>query len=132
VPGLRVESVTVARGAYEVRIHRVLGAPPGAWVEETGWATGIEEDLESALLALHGWTLQENVPAPAGTAFAPYASVPRLAAPAPGTTLFAALVVLGAPPPEVDVSEVTADSITVRWPDASLTRVTFDPLTVQH
>jgi hypothetical protein len=131
VPGLRVESVTVAIGGYELRVHRVLGAPPDAWVEETGWATGIEEKLESALVPLHGWSTAETVRAPAGTAFAPYASVPRLAARVHGTALFAALVALGARVPEVEVGEVTADSITVRWPDR-VTRVAFDPLTVEH
>ena len=35
VPGLRVESVTVARGPYELRVHRVVGAPPGARVTQT-------------------------------------------------------------------------------------------------
>ncbi|MFI5593787.1 hypothetical protein ACIA5G_52825 [Amycolatopsis sp. NPDC051758] len=39
VPGLRVESVTVARGRHELRAHRVLGAPPGASAEQTGWVT---------------------------------------------------------------------------------------------
>ncbi|MFI5752912.1 DUF2264 domain-containing protein [Streptomyces sp. NPDC051644] len=29
LPGVRVTSVTLARGAIEVRIHRVVGAPPG-------------------------------------------------------------------------------------------------------
>lgn len=129
VPGLRVESVTVARGGDELRIHRVLGAPPGAWVEETGWATGIWEELEANLVPLHGWTTREDVPAPAGTAFARYASVPRLAAPAHGTALFAALVVLGALSPAVEVSEVTADGITVRWPEG-VTRIDFQPLAV--
>lgn len=109
----------------------MVGAPPGAWVEETGWATGIEEQLESALVPLHGWSATEVVRAPAGTAFTPYASVPSLAARVPGTALFAALVVLGARMPEVEVGAVTADSITVHWPDG-ITRVRFDPLTVEH
>jgi hypothetical protein len=132
VPGLRVESVTVALGAYELRVHRVLSAPPDAWVEETGWATGTEEQLLSVLEPLHGWCTRDEVWAPQGTAFTPYASVPRLVAPARGTALFAALVVLGTRPLLVEVTDVTADSITVRWADKSLTKVAFDPVTVQH
>jgi hypothetical protein len=43
VPGLRVQSLTFVRGALELRVHRVLGAPAGARVRLTGWATGEPE-----------------------------------------------------------------------------------------
>ncbi|WP_344563054.1 DUF2264 domain-containing protein [Streptomyces axinellae] len=39
VPSLWVESVTVVRGRWEVRVHRVVGAPEGTRVRLTGWAT---------------------------------------------------------------------------------------------
>ena len=55
VPGLRVESVTVVRGPYELRVHRVVGAPHGARVHQTGWATGPREPLHTALHPLWGW-----------------------------------------------------------------------------
>ncbi len=48
VPGLRVEGVTVAYGRYELRVHRVTGAPEGTRLTHTGWATGPEETLTSA------------------------------------------------------------------------------------
>ena len=132
VPGLRVESVTVASGRYELRVHRVVGAPPGAWAEETGWATGTEDELVSDLVPLHGWSTREEVRAPAGTAFTPYATVPRLAAQVRGTALFAALAVLGLPPTAVaavEIVEATTDSITVRWRDG-VTRIGFAPVAV--
>ncbi|WP_449485747.1 DUF2264 domain-containing protein [Streptomyces avidinii] len=138
-PGLRVQSVTVVRGRDELRVHRVLGAPEGALVEETGWATGPEEPLRSALHPLHGWGAQDEPRAPAGTAFTGWARVPRLTARAEGAVLYAALAVLtGDPdpaPPATAVTGVTVDggSIEVRWADdGSHTRITFGTLRVEH
>jgi hypothetical protein len=125
VPGLRVESVTVGRGPWELRVHRVLGAPAGAHVEQTGWAT----ELPSALFPLHGWTTQDQVRAPQGTAFVSWALIPRLA----GTSgLCASVAVLGAEPDSAPASvvAVSSTSLTVRWADETLTAVDFDPLTV--
>lgn len=76
VPGLRVESVTVVHGRYELRVHRVLGAPPGARVEHTGWATGTDGAVRSGLLGVYGWEAQDVVRAPQGTAFTRWAVVP--------------------------------------------------------
>jgi len=140
VPGLRVQSVTVARGRLELRVHRVVGAPHGAGVEQTGWATGRDEAVRSALHPLHSWTGQDEVRAPAGTAFVPWARVPRLTAEAAtGTTLYAALATLTEEPePEPLAAAVTeviadADSVAVRWADnGSLTRIAFEPVTVEH
>lgn len=127
VPGLRVESVTVARGRYELRVHRVLGAPPGARVELTGWAT---DPGESVLRPLLGWTGQDELRAPQGTAFTRWAVVPRLTADAEGTATFAAVASLSAEPQE-DVEVVAAPAgFDVHWPDAFVTRVTFDPIEV--
>uniref|UniRef100_A0AAU2K328 DUF2264 domain-containing protein n=1 Tax=Streptomyces sp. NBC_00049 TaxID=2903617 RepID=A0AAU2K328_9ACTN len=139
VPGLRVESVTVAKGPYELRVHRVIGAPPGARVHQTGWATGPAEPLVSALHPLHGWHEQDELRAPAGTAFTPWARVPRLSADAEGTALYACLAVLtgqaGAASPAAAVSAVEAgtDTVEVRWAgDGSLTRISFGrPLIVE-
>jgi len=143
VPGLRVESVVVAKGRLELRVHRVVGAPYGAQVEQTGWATGADEALVSALHPLHGWTGQDEVRAPMGTAFVAWARVPRLTAEAFGTMVYAALATLTAEQePALEpgslaaaVTEVTVgtDNLEVRWADnGSVTRIAFEPLTVQH
>lgn len=141
VPGLRVESVTVVRGRYELRVHRVLGAPPGARVEQTGWATGPGSAVTSALHGLHGWESQDEVRAPQGTAYTPWAVLPRLGAEAEGTVLLVALASLTAEPGaavlDAVVSGVNADGDTVEvcWAeDAATTRIGFGPVevTVEH
>jgi hypothetical protein len=116
VPGLRVQSLTYVRGGLELRVHRVVGAPPGARVRLTGWATG-EPDPETApgppaetrpsaqhpahqahftLHGLHGWdgAAPEVLRAPQGTAFTRWALVPALTGCAEGTALFVALATL--------------------------------------
>ncbi|MFJ1747551.1 DUF2264 domain-containing protein [Streptomyces sp. NPDC088116] len=154
VPGLRVESVTVVRGRYELRVHRVLGAPAGVRVRQTGWATGPEESVRSALHGLHGWSTGdpgntagsgdsgdsgEELRAPQGTAYTRWALVPRLSGEAEGTALFAALATLTAEPgiaPLAEaVSEVSVDggTVEVTWADdGSRTRIAFAPLAVGH
>ncbi|MEU6762000.1 DUF2264 domain-containing protein [Streptomyces sp. NPDC046853] len=139
VPGLRVESVTVAKGPYELRVHRVVGAPYGARLTHTGWATGPEEPLLSVLHPLHGWTGRDERRAPQGTAFTPWARLPRLTAEAVGTAVFAALALLTAEPEPASAADAatvvsaTADTVEVRWSDdGSVTRIAFAPLTVEH
>ncbi|OEV02537.1 DUF2264 domain-containing protein [Streptomyces oceani] len=145
VPGLRVESVTFVRGHHELRVHRVIGAPPGATVSQTGWATGPEETVRSGLYGLHGWTGRETVRAPRGTAYTRWALVPRLTAGATGTGLYAAVATLTVvPEPEgepagvepasaLTVEYADTGSLRVRWTaDGALTRIAFDPLTVVH
>jgi hypothetical protein len=139
VPGLRVDSVTVVRGRYELRVHRVIGAPPEARLVQTGWATGPDEPLVSALHPLHGWRDLDEARAPQGTAFTRWARVPRLTAGADGTGLYAALATLSAEPDPAPLSAavtavvVESDRIEVRWAeDGSLTRVGFDPLEVDQ
>ncbi|MGV9561488.1 DUF2264 domain-containing protein [Streptomyces sp. NPDC003480] len=138
VPGLRVESVTVVRGRYELRVHRVVGAPDGTRVTHTGWATGPEEPVVSALHGLHGWDEgPEPVPAPQGTAYTRWARVPRLRGRAGGTSVHVCLAVLTAEPrpaPPADaVAAVVADDdgVEVTWAgDGARSRVGFRPLTV--
>nr|MDT0525239.1 hypothetical protein [Streptomyces sp. DSM 41633] len=96
----RVESVTVARGRHELRVHRVLGAPDGARAELTGWATEPGGPVRSQLYGLHGWEAREEVRAPQGTAFTRWAVLPRLAADTTGTAVLVALASLTAEPPE--------------------------------
>ncbi|MGW1818547.1 DUF2264 domain-containing protein [Streptomyces sp. NPDC002125] len=138
-PGLRVESVTVVRGRYELRVHRVLGAPAGARAEETGWATEPGGTVRSALHGLHGWAEQEEVRAPQGTAFTRWAVLPRLGAEVEGTEVLVALASLtgepGAGPLADAVSgvDVAGETVAVRWADdGSTTRVGFTPLEVTH
>jgi hypothetical protein len=136
VPGLRVDSVTVARGRHELRIHRVTGAPHGARVTLTGWAT---QALRSELTGVHGWDEADQVRAPEGTAYEPWVRMPRLSAEVQGTAVLVALAALGAdagtgtPPLAAAVAEVTrADSeLRVRWADGPQTVVTFEPLRVR-
>ncbi|MET9256353.1 DUF2264 domain-containing protein [Streptomyces sp. NPDC003717] len=136
VPGLRVESVTVARGAWEVRVHRVTGAPDGTRLTETGWATGPEEPLVSTLLPLHGWHPDpETLRAPQGTACVPWAEVPRLTGEAGGSTLHVCLAALTEGPPSDPAPTAVADAggVELTWPDdPRRTRVTFDPVAVVH
>lgn len=139
VPGMRVESVTVARGRYELRAHRALGVPAGSRVEQTGWATGRDDALTSALHGLHGWEEHEEVRAPQGTAYTNWAVMPRLSAAAEGTVILLSLASLTGrsdplPLPEV-LSGVRVDGcrIEVGWTDdGSTTRIDFEPLTVTH
>ncbi|MER5950116.1 DUF2264 domain-containing protein [Streptomyces sp. NPDC001904] len=127
-PGLRVESVTVARGAHELRVHRVVGAPHGSRVTLTGWAT---DALRSELTGLHGWGPADRVRAPEGTAYEPWVRVPRLSAPVEGTAVFAALALLGAADTPADLDGVVAGAgvtdgeLAVRWADGFETVVTF-------
>lgn len=142
VPGMRVRSVTFVRGRYELRVHRVTGAPPGSAVSQTGWATGPGQSVRSGLYGLHGWSGHEVLRAPQGTAFTSWAEVPRLTAATEGggTALYAALATLDAQPPEMPpagaaVTVVRADTggVEVRWADdGALTRITFEPLAVEH
>ncbi|OON82975.1 hypothetical protein B1H18_00360 [Streptomyces tsukubensis] len=137
-PGLRVESVTLARGRHELRAHRVSGAPHGTVVRQTGWATGPDEALTSELHPLHGWGDSDEVRAPQGTAWTRWALIPRLTATTDGTSVHAALATLTAeldPQPLAQaVAEVAAgaDTVEVRWADGATSRITFGPVTVEH
>ncbi|OEJ34958.1 DUF2264 domain-containing protein [Streptomyces subrutilus] len=140
VPGLRVDSVTVVRGRHELRVHRIQGAPEGARAEQTGWAAGPGDAARSALHPLHGWREQDEARAPAGTAFTPWALVPRLTAAVAGTGLYAALATLTAepapvpdPPAAAEAVRADGNGIEVRWADdGSLTRIAFGPVRVEH
>ncbi|MER5986181.1 DUF2264 domain-containing protein [Streptomyces sp. NPDC001787] len=132
VPGLRVESVTVVRGRYELRVHRVLGAPDGARIEQTGWATGPGDGVRSQLHGLHGWQEREEVRAPQGTAFTRWAVLPRLSADTRGTALLVALASLTAEPDAgglaavADVRAANGDTVEAVWAwDGARTRIVF-------
>ncbi|WP_329454316.1 DUF2264 domain-containing protein [Streptomyces sp. NBC_01497] len=137
-PGLRVESVTFVRGAYELRVHRVVGAPPGSVVRQTGWATAADGALLSELHPLRNWDERDEVRAPEGTAYTRWALVPRLTAAAGGTTLHAALARLGsaAARPQADVISRTSagdDTFEALWWDGATTRIGFaGEVSVEH
>ncbi|MGW1401363.1 DUF2264 domain-containing protein [Streptomyces sp. NPDC002405] len=139
VPGLRVESVTVAYGRHELRVHRVVGAPADSRVTHTGWATGPEQEVVSALHGLHGWDPSPGtVRAPRGTACTRWARVPRLTGRAEGTCVRVSLATLTAGPDPAPlaqaVSRCVADEtgVEVTWAGGARTRIAFDPLTVSH
>ncbi|SDY06508.1 hypothetical protein SAMN05421504_104395 [Amycolatopsis xylanica] len=125
VPGLRVESLTVARGVHELRVHRVIGAPPGARVELTGWATGAE--AVSSLRPLQGWTDEDEVVAPQGTAYTAWARMPRLTGDA-SAGLFVALATLSAD--ALPDTPTTFTDLTFTWPDGVTTHLALEPLGV--
>ncbi|MEV5935797.1 DUF2264 domain-containing protein [Streptomyces sp. NPDC093250] len=141
VPGLRVESITVAHGRYELRAHRVVGAPAGSRVTHTGWATGPEESLTSDLYGLHGWgdPFPRLVRAPRGTAWTPWAEVPCLTGDCGGTSVHVALASLTGDPDAAPLSEavervrVDDGTIEVLWAGGTArTRITFGPTEVRH
>ncbi|MFF4165319.1 DUF2264 domain-containing protein [Streptomyces sp. NPDC001741] len=138
-PGLRVESVTVVRGRYELRVHRVLGAPAGALAEQTGWATDPGGTVRSSLHGLHGWTDLEEVRAPQGTAFTRWAVLPRLSADVEGTEVLVGLAALTGEPETaplaaaVSAVDVNGERVAVRWADdGTTTRIGLMPLEVTH
>ncbi|WP_081239626.1 DUF2264 domain-containing protein [Streptomyces viridosporus] len=141
VPGLRVEGVTVAYGRHELRVHRVTGAPEGARLTHTGWATGPEESLTSALHGLHGWDdpSPETVRAPRGTAWTRWARVPRLTGRCGGTSVHVSLASLTADTDDAPWSAVVGEvrvregTVEVVWAGTGArTRISFEPVEVRH
>ncbi|WP_405774782.1 DUF2264 domain-containing protein [Streptomyces sp. NBC_00859] len=146
VPGLRVESVTVARGRNELRVHRILGAPAGARLEHTGWATGPDDAVRSELLGVYGWQTRDTVRAPQGTAFTRWAVVPRLGADTAGAgskgpAVLVSLASLSAGPGATPLAAVLTGvrvdedgtAVEAVWADdGSTTRVEFEPMAVHH
>ncbi|GAA3809566.1 DUF2264 domain-containing protein [Streptomyces coacervatus] len=136
VPGLRVESVTVARGCHELRVHRVIGAPVNSRTTHTGWAAGPGDAVASTLYGLHGWDQEsEPVRAPQGTAYTRWAQVPRLVGRAGGTTVHVCLAALTAEPVGLEeaVADVVVDGggVRVTWaPDRAISRIEFGPVRV--
>ncbi|GHB83283.1 hypothetical protein GCM10010306_092400 [Streptomyces umbrinus] len=136
VPGLRVESVTVARGCYELRVHRVIGAPADSRVSHTGWATDPDGLVVSALRGLHGWdSSSELLHAPQGTAYTRWAQVPRLGGRTAGTTVHVCLAALTAEPVPLEEAVgalvVEDGEVQVTWArDGARSVIGFGPVTV--
>ncbi|WP_022873501.1 DUF2264 domain-containing protein [Nesterenkonia alba] len=130
IPGLKVLSVVVVHGTWEVRVHAVTAAPAEAALETTGWATPdprtASDDTQlgpaSVLVPLHGWSAADDVIAPAGTAYTAAARVPRLRAEVPVNGVYVCLAALSGeeahrPDPSTAVEDltVTDDAVTFRW-----------------
>ncbi|MFI9751582.1 DUF2264 domain-containing protein [Streptomyces collinus] len=117
--GHRIETVSVVRGPWEVRVHRV-DAPPGTPVREGGWAVADDtgpplgrtgpgralarrtDGLTSTIVGLHGWLDARAAVAHAAgaNAYGHHSAAPYLTLPAHpgGTHLLVTLVVLSTDP----------------------------------
>lgn len=141
----RIETVSLVRGAWEVRVHR-LDVPPDTPVREGGWAVADDaaapdartgpvravtrraDGLTSALVGLHGWDAAEAsvVRAVGVNAVGHHSATPVLQLPQ-APRLLVTLVVLSADPhiSLTGASATVADDATVevRFPDGTLERV---------
>ncbi|GGK84464.1 DUF2264 domain-containing protein [Streptomyces flaveus] len=152
LPSARIESLTLARGRLELRVHRTVGVPAGTPIHHSGWAVALSPEAAAAaeaelraeirldgpevtsqLLGLHGWQTQRTVRAPQGTAYGPWALVPELTGTVgedPADAVFASLASLtgeGDPAPLAGqaTAEVSGLTVTVRWADGTRTVVDF-------
>ncbi|MFI6919236.1 DUF2264 domain-containing protein [Nonomuraea spiralis] len=128
-----VESLSVIRGAVEVRVHRVA---PGSPVRQTGWALVPAEPpaagpgarvrdgdgLVSELVAVRGYTRAGVADDPEGSAFGAPALVPVLEGVAgDGWAISTATLVHAdaAPADGVPSVEVAGDTVTFTWVDGT-------------
>ncbi|MFI6178338.1 DUF2264 domain-containing protein [Nonomuraea sp. NPDC051191] len=134
-----VESLSVIRGAVEVRVHRVA---PGSPVRQTGWALVADpadgpgarvrdgDGLVSELVAVCGYSRAYVADDPEGSAFGAPAAVPVLEGVAADGWAVSAAVLGGAPAgaPSATADDITltvpsaavaADEITLTWPDGT-------------
>ncbi|MEV2230126.1 DUF2264 domain-containing protein [Streptomyces phaeochromogenes] len=148
LPSVRIESLTLARGRLELRVHRMVGVPVGTPVHHSGWAVAVPPgtvpevqqgsevrldgaEVTSQLVGLYGWDDQCVVRAPQGTAYGPWALVPELTGVVGAgeeRTVFVALASLtgevGAAPIAGQVGvEVSGLVVAVRWGDGVRTVV---------
>ncbi|MGP5078599.1 DUF2264 domain-containing protein [Brachybacterium alimentarium] len=156
LPSARIDSVTLAHGAEEVRIHRLRGLPPGAAVRLSGYAVAVDrpeeilastqaawagtsapDSLRSEVRGLHGWDYGSINVAPGGTAFGSWALVPELHGRTPSDRarsdmLLVAAVRLTAQPQHEAPLEVQATvhdhAVTVTWAGGSISTVDLDDI----
>ncbi|GAA3836632.1 DUF2264 domain-containing protein [Streptomyces phyllanthi] len=140
----RIETVSVVRGPWEVRVHRV-GGPYGAVVREGGWALADDtrppeaatgpgwawarrtDGLASTVVALHGWDTEAEgtvSQAQEANAYGTYSATPSLLLPVHpgGVHVLVTLVVLGADPEGARraSARVTAEgAVLIRFPDGA-------------
>jgi hypothetical protein len=140
LPQGRIESLVVARGRWEVHVHRLRAVPEGVPVTVTGWAlaAGTPQEfteqvdgrsvvLQTAatateLIGCHGFTETAVQRAPQGTAYGAWALVPALCGTVvPGELLVSASSLTAdsdGPPPAVEVAD---HQVTIGWPDGART-----------
>ncbi|MGW3243488.1 DUF2264 domain-containing protein [Streptomyces sp. NPDC001070] len=136
---VRIVSLVLARGAAEIRVHLVSGAPAGTPVRQTGWPAG--EGLRSELLPLHGLSAAPGLP-PAPTACAGHAVTPVLTGETTehggsrGDLFLCAARLTGTAEPgplltlaetEVIVSHAGGHEVTVTWADGATHRAWLTP-----
>ncbi|WP_298803396.1 DUF2264 domain-containing protein [uncultured Pseudokineococcus sp.] len=151
LPSARVESVVLARGRWEVRVHRLRGVPDGVDVVESGWAvagpavedvvatslpstgrgapdgvllrsSGPSRSLSGSLAPVRGWTTSRAARVPAGTAFGRWALVPELLARTPVDLLVSVASLTGGTGEDPPPRvEAEPDAVVVRWADGTTT-----------
>jgi hypothetical protein len=145
LPQGRIESLVVARGAWEVHIHRLRAVPAGIPVTVTGWAlaAATPQELDPAvdgltvavrtdatatrLLGHHGWTEASVQRAPQGTAFGAWALVPTLRGTVvPGELLACASTLTASHGAAAPAVEVDGSAVAVAWPDGARTTCTWN------
>jgi len=158
LPSARIESVTVARGSIEVRIHRFVDVPPRTPIRVSGWSIAAariedvssvaadgsvtvervgEEPLVSDLVGLVGLTKALSSRAPSGTAYGRWAMVPELRGETTGgalsTTTVVAAARLRADPGAPDLTElvgagVEGSVVTIAWGTGASTTIDLDAI----
>ncbi|GAA4204366.1 DUF2264 domain-containing protein [Actinocatenispora rupis] len=142
----RIETASVARGPWEVRIHLVSGAP-GRTVRDggyavaaataptvttgTGWAAATTPDgLTAAMIGLSGWANAATHTEAEANAFGPRSATPYVRAVHPGgDAVYVSLVVLSADAVHPDALargfavSVADRTVAIRYPDGELVRL---------
>ncbi|HEY5223267.1 MAG TPA: DUF2264 domain-containing protein [Microbacteriaceae bacterium] len=149
LPSCRIESLVIARGAWEVRVHRFIGIPNGASARLSGWALAADTPrnfvmtgfggssadsnadgastaislaaagLHSDLVALLGWSDVSHSVAPQGTAFGRFAIVPEATALVVSGFFAAALRLTEGDRSMPPDVTETGEILIVRWGDGS-------------
>ncbi|GAA0925443.1 DUF2264 domain-containing protein [Pseudonocardia zijingensis] len=140
LPQGRIESLVVARGAWEVHVHRLRAVPAGIPVTVTGWAlaAATPQDLDdhvdgvtvevrtkettTRLVGCHGFDAAGVDRAPQGTAYGAWALVPTLRGSVrAGELLVTASTLTAAPGAAVPQVAVDGTSVSIDWSDGSRT-----------
>lgn len=144
LPQARIESLVVARGAWEVHVHRLRAVPAGVPVTVTGWAlaAATPQDLDlhvdgvavalrtgataTRLIGCRGFDSAEVQRAPQGTAYGAWALVPTLRGTVvPGELLVTASTLTAAPGSVAPEIEVAGADVSIGWPDGGRTTCTW-------
>jgi hypothetical protein len=144
LPRSRIESVVVARGAWEVHVHRTRAVPAGVPVTVTGWALAaatpqdVDEQVDgrtvvlstkegtTRLVGCHGFGAAGVERAPQGTAYGAWALVPTLhGTVTPDELLVNASTLTSAPGSAAPPVAVDGAEVTVTWSDGARTTCTW-------